>query len=338
MNALTGKEGSDGKRSGGILSGAMNMLSGPVGWIAAGVAGIAGLFQSHHKAAEAAKRQSEENRRLTIEHQRAADAAAAQAKAEAARAAVAQQYNTERAQDDLKVRDLRLRGLDDEAEAQELWNRQVEEFKAAVDQVNAGKLSEEFLKELSAIQERERGALAAAQATRKAADAEAALTAAREKAAAQAMAFQDLEVELLAAQGRTAESDQMAFELEQQRRLEDAQKNQTAEYVAKLKELQALQAANRAAQLAGGAAVAGVDAGSANTASSVFAGADTVTTSFGTRVSAEVGDRMLDNLISIRVILRTIESNTRNLGSKLNTSLGLSLADNYALNGSAVMS
>ena len=336
MNFLTSnfKAGSAG--GGGVLGG-LGAIAGAipgVGWIAGAVAGIAGLFQSHHKAAEAAKRQSEENRRLTIEHQKAADAAAAQAAAERARSEVQQQWNTARAQDDLKVRDLKLRGLTDEAEAQELWNQQVAAFKAAVDEVNRGNLSEDFLKELSAIQERERGALAASQAARKAADAERALTEAREKAAAQAVAFQDLEVELLSAQGRTAEADQRAFELEQQRRLEEAQKNQTAEYVAKLKELQALQTANRTAAMAGG----GVTETAASTASNVYAGADTVTASCGARVSAEVGDRMLDNLVSIRVILRSIEANTRNLGSRLNTSLGLSLMDNYALNGSAVVS
>lgn len=162
-----------------------------------------------------------------------------------------------------------------------------------------------------------------------------AAAAAVEKAAQQMSAQQDLEVELLRAKGQSAAADQMEFDLAQQRRMEDAQKNQTEDYVKKLLELQALERANRAAAGAGGA---GMGAGAQSTASNVFAGADTVTSSFGARVSAEVGDRMLDNLVSIRVILRAIEGNTRNLGGKLNTSLGLSLADSYALNGSSVIS
>jgi hypothetical protein len=42
--------------------------------------------------------------------------------------------------------------------------------------------------------------------------------------------------------------------------------------------------------------------------------------------------------VSIRVILRAIESNTRNIGGRLNTSLGLSLANDRNLLGSAVLS
>lgn len=307
---------------------------------------------------------------------------------EAARV-VQQAWNTARAQDDLKVRDLKLRGLADEAEAQELFNQQVREFAAAVAEVNKGLLSEEYLKELGAVQQREREALAASQAAAKVAanrtaqddlavrqlqaegrtaeadamrraldqqreydaavkagldaatlaalklvQAAESAAAAAQMAAQQAAAQQDLEVELLQAQGKTKEADQLAFDLEQQRRLEAAQKDQTAEYVAKLKELQELQRQNRAASLTGG----GASEAAASTASNVFAGADTVTASFGTKVSAEVGDRMLDNLVSIRVILRAIEGNTRNLGGRLNTSLGLSLADARALSGSSVLS
>lgn len=236
----------------------------------------------------------------------------------------------------LRERELRALGRTDEAEELALFNRQMEEFHNAM---KAG-WSDEMLAYLAKVQELERQQLSASQtarkaeeAARKAEEAERALAAAREKAAAQAAAMEDLEVELLRAKGLTSEADEKAFALEQQRRLEDAQKNQTAEYVAKLKELLALQAANRAA-----AANAPVEAPLANTASSVFAGADTVTTSFGARVSAEVGDRMLANLVSIRVILRSIEGNTRNLGTRINNSLGLALADNYALNGSAVVS
>lgn len=249
-------------------------------------------------------------------------------------------YQKERTSESLRERMLRAQGDTDAADALALWNQQVDEMRKAV---LAG-WDVDALAQLSAVQEAERNRLLQTQEQTKAAaaaaKAEQALADAREKAARQMSALQDLTVELLAAQGKTAESDQLAFDLEQQRRLELAQKDQTAEYVAKLKELQALQRAARDAAISGAGASAGAGAGAveASTASNAYAGAGTVTSTFGTRVSGEVGDRMLDNLVSIRVILRTIESNTRNLGGRLNTSLGLSLADNYALNGSAVLS
>jgi hypothetical protein len=71
---------------------------------------------------------------------------------------------------------------------------------------------------------------------------------AQAKQVAQARAMQDLDVEILNAKGETQKASDLQFQLEQQRRLEDAQKNQSADYVQKLLELQQLQRDSRAAQ------------------------------------------------------------------------------------------
>jgi hypothetical protein len=236
-----------------------------------------------------------------------------------------------RASDDMKVRELRVKGENDAADAQALWNQQVIEFQKAV----ASGMDMELLTRLGELQAAERERLAQTQAAAKAAAAAAAAEAELTKARTQAAASQDLAVEMLNAQGKTTEADQMAFDLAQQRRMEDAQKNQSADYVAKLAELQALERQNRAAAASGAGTSVGIEA---STASNVYAGADTVTTNFSSKVSAEVGDRMLDNLVSMRIILRAIEVNTRNIGGRLNNALGLSLSDNRSLLGSAVLS
>lgn len=334
MRALTGTKGEDGKMSGGLLSGAVNMISGPVGWIAGAVAGIAGLINSHHKAAEAAKRQAEENERLAIAAQKVAEADRKRIEFEQKVAEGAHKWSMERAADDLQVRQFELDGKKDEAEVQRKINENLAQYQKAV----ADGWDFTLLGWLSNVQANELAQLKATQAANAAAAAEKALADARAKAAEQASALQDLEVEFLRAKGQTAEADQREFDLAQQRRLEDAQKNQTEDYVKKLLELQALERANRAAAAAAGAATGAGAGAEASTASNIFAGADTVTTNFSSKVSAEVGDRMLDNLVSMRIILRAIEVNTRNIGGRLNTSLGLSLADNRSLSGSAVLS
>lgn len=87
-----------------------------------------------------------------------------------------------------------------------------------------------------------------AQAAEDAAVATANAAAAQAKAAEQARAVEDINVELLNAKGETGAAADLQFQLEQQRRLEDAQKNQSGDYVKKLIELQQLQRDSRAAQ------------------------------------------------------------------------------------------
>ena len=138
---------------------------------------------------------------------------------------------------DLRVRDLRLRGLDDEAAALDLFNRQVQEFGEAIKKG----FSPELLAELSRIQGLERLKLAsdqAAEAQRKLADAqlaaaEAAKRAAEAQAEAQAraaeaaqrvsQAIEDLGVRLLRAQGKSEEAERRAMELSHQREAAVAQ-------------------------------------------------------------------------------------------------------------------
>lgn len=235
MKFLTGKYGEGSAKGGGILGG-IGAIAGAipgVGWIAGAVAGIAGLFQSHHKAAEAAKRQSEENRRLTIEHQKAADAAAAQSAKEAEKARVELQFAEDRYSADLRVRQLRVSGFTAEADALELWNRQVSDF---ADAVKRG-FSDELLSQLSKQQEYERLALAANQA----AEAERKLAEQTAEWARQAEAIadlvsgawsrtadtlalfadrgEDLSVRMLKATGQMAEAERRAFEIQQKREM-----------------------------------------------------------------------------------------------------------------------
>ncbi len=163
-------------------------------------------------------------------------AAAMERNAEAARALAKEQEET--LTFDLRVRQLRAAGMDDEADALDLWNRQREEW------FEAGRkgYSEETMAELQRTQEMERQALAAQQA----ADAQAELTRAQEKmaesaeraaerisavqdraagyATRMAEATEDLGVRLLRAQGQTEEADRRADELQRQRELRAVQR------------------------------------------------------------------------------------------------------------------
>jgi hypothetical protein len=150
--------------------------------------------------------------------------------------------------EDLRVEILRNNGDADAADAMALQltrERQLAELrKEGVD--------EALLAELAASQAvadaRAKADAAAIEAANQIKAAAEAAAAAAEKAAQQQQALEDLNVELLRAKGQGGAADDLAFQLEQQRRLEDAQKNQSADYVAKLQELQQLQRDQRAAQ------------------------------------------------------------------------------------------
>ncbi len=205
-------------------------IAGPVGAAVGGISGfIGGLFGASKAAKEAAIRQNE----LAWEQHRAAEAA--KKEAEAKRAAI--QFSQALYASDLRAQALRRDGFTAEAEALELWNRQVKDFADAV----ARGFSPELLSELSRQQEYDRLALSAkqaAEAERELADAqrkqaEAAAAAAERLAQAQeraaefaqrlADATEDLGVRMLRAQGKAEEAERRAFEVEQARELRAAQ-------------------------------------------------------------------------------------------------------------------
>lgn len=137
----------------------------------------------------------------------------------------------------------------------------------------------------------------AAIAAQKAADAQ-------QKLAEQARAVEDINVELLNAQGKTSQAADLQFKLDQQRRLEEAQKNQSAEYVKKLIELQQLQRDGRAAQGL-------IDS---TTGPSGGGGRQTGVTAALTSVQATVTERTAYQLVDLSrsqlTVLQKIERNT----------------------------
>jgi hypothetical protein len=168
----------------------------------------------------------------------------------------------QQAQEDYKVRELAATGHQDEADALAFAEAQQREYNAAV-KAGADATTLAALQDAQAADASKRiddlaaaaktaadaASLAAAQALEQAATAAAAAAAvAAQKAQDQQRAYEDLSVEMLNAQGKTGAASDLEFVLAQQRRLADAQQNQSADYVAKLLELQQLQRDSRAAQ------------------------------------------------------------------------------------------
>lgn len=216
--------------------------------IGAAVGGLAGLVGGLFGAGAQAKEAAKQNALLAEEYRKTALAAARAA--EAARAALA--FSEALAESDLQVQKLRLAGLDAEADALALWNRQVEQFG---DAVRKG-FSEDYLRRLSEFFEAQRkmaeesraqtdalnaqraATEAATQAARdladaqqKAADAErdrvTELAEMHARAAERTMRFADateaLGVRLLRAQGQTEEADRRAFAAAQLRERREAE-------------------------------------------------------------------------------------------------------------------
>lgn len=262
MKWLT-KTYNSGASEGGVLGG-VGAIAGAipgVGWIAGGVAAIAGLVTSHHKAAEAAKRQSEENRRLTIEAQRAADAAEALRQAEEAKRRTELLYREEMMANDLAERRARLDGNADLADYIALLRKQREEFTAAV---QSG-VSEQMLAQLAQIQAAELAALQERQAQAAAAAAQAKIDAelARQKAdadkkAAEEQAARDLalwnqqkqedaRIALLRAQGNNAAAAALEYQINLERELADLRKQGASD--ATIEAVRAAREAQRGAEL-----------------------------------------------------------------------------------------
>jgi hypothetical protein len=193
--------------------------------------------------------------------------------------------------EDLRVEILRNNGDADAADALAL---QLQRERQLADLRKQG-IDEALLAQLAASQaakdaadakaKADAAALEAANQIKAAAEAAAA---AAEKAAQQQKALEDLNVELLRAKGQSGAADDLAFQLEQQRRLEDAQKNQTQDYVDKLKELQQIQRDQRAAQGL-------IDSTSGGSVGAVARGASQALTA----VSAVVTDRTALMLVDI---------------------------------------
>jgi hypothetical protein len=193
--------------------------------------------------------------------------------------------------EDLRVEILRNNGDADAADALAL---QLQRERQLADLRKQG-IDEALLAQLAASQaakdaadakaKADAAALEAANQIKAAAEAAAA---AAEKAAQQQRALEDLNVELLRAKGQGGAADDLAFQLEQQRRLEDAQKNQTQDYVDKLKELQQIQRDQRAAQGL-------IDSTSGGSVGAVARGASQALTA----VSAVVTDRTALMLVDI---------------------------------------
>lgn len=214
----------------------------------------------------------------------------------------------QQAQEDYKVRLLVAQGHQEEADALAFAEQQQREYAAAVkagadattlaalaaaQSAEASKRTEDLI--AAAKKAADDAALAAAQALEQAAKAAAdAAAQAEQKARDQQRAYEDLNVELLRAQGRGTAADDMQFQLEQQRRLDEAKASQTDAYVQKLLELQQLQRDQRAAQGL-------IDSTSGRALS-------TGATSALTAVSATVTQR---TALMIVDILRAIEVNTR---------------------------
>jgi tape measure domain-containing protein len=135
-----------------------------------------------------------------------------------------------RAQEDYRVRQLQAEGHTAEADALRAQLDQQREYQEAV---KAG------------LDDATLAALALAQAAESA-------RAAAEKASAAQRALEDLQVRALAAQGQNAAADQLRFQLQQQRELEEAQKSgQSQEYIQKLVDVLRLEAEARQRGTAG---------------------------------------------------------------------------------------
>jgi formate-dependent nitrite reductase cytochrome c552 subunit len=116
-----------------------------------------------------------------------------------------------------------------------------------------------------------------------------------------------LNVELLRAKGQGGAADDLAFQLEQQRRLEDAQKNQSADYVAKLQELQQLQRDQRAAQQlidSTGAAGGGGSGAAARGATQALTAVSAVVTDRTALMLVDINRSQLTTLGEIRDIIK----------------------------------
>jgi hypothetical protein len=220
----------------------------------------------------------------------------------------------DQAAEDLRVEILRNNGSAEAADALALQlqrERQLAELrKQGIDEALLAELAASQAAKDAADAKAKADAAAIEAANQLKAAAEAAAAAA-EKAAQQQQALEDLNVELLRAKGQGGAADDLAFQLEQQRRLEDAQKNQTQDYVDKLKELQQLQRDQRAAQQLIDSTGGGGGGGSGAAARGA--------TQALTAVSSVVTDRtalMLVDLTRSQVTyLEKIEQNTRGGGS-----------------------
>lgn len=167
-------------------------------------------------------------------------------------AVVLQQLN-----ENVEIQILRNNGLTDEADAMEKAIDQERRFaelrKQGIDDATIERLRQSEIARDAAEERRkaaDAAAVAAADAIEKAAKAAQAAADAAQKAFEQARATQDLDVELLNAQGRTTEAANLEFQLQQQRRLEDAKKlyGDDSDFVSKLQQLQQIQRDQRAAQ------------------------------------------------------------------------------------------
>ncbi len=187
----------------------------------------------------------------------------------------------QRAQEDYKVRQLQAEGHSNEAAALRLQLDQQREYQ---DAVKAG-LDAATLAALALAQAAEGAAAAAKQAQ----DAQRALD--------------DLQVRALTAQGNTAGADNLRFQLQQQRELEDAvAAGRSQDYLDKLKDVQAQEA--QARQLAATAA-ATVN----NAAAATRVNGQTEAVTYAAKNLTEVtGNRMADYLASINIGIKHLET------------------------------
>ena len=207
----------------------LNAVSGPAGQLANAMADIKTQYDANIAAAHALNATDAQLAQIealrTAQEKQLADA-------------VAQQ--NQRAKEDYQVRLLAATGHGDQADALRLQLAQQREYQ---DAVKAG-LDDATLAALALAQAAE----SAAAAAKKAQDAQ--------------RGIDDLRVRELTAQGQGGAADDLRFQLQQQRELEDAiASNQSQDYIDKLKEVLALEATARqgAAQAANAASAVGTD-------------------------------------------------------------------------------
>jgi hypothetical protein len=207
--------------------------------------------------------------------------------------------------ENVEIQILRNNGLTDEADAMEKAIDQERRFtelrKQGISEDTIARLREsEATRDAAekARKEADAAAVAAAQAIEDAAKAAQDAADAAQKAFEQARATQDLDVELLKAQGRTTEAADLEFQQQQQRRLEDAKKlyGDDSDFVSKLQQLQQIQRDQRAVQ--------GLIDSTTGPSSAYGSGANAAQTA----VTATVTER---TSLMIVDILRAIEFNTR---------------------------
>jgi hypothetical protein len=209
--------------------------------------------------------------------------------------------------EDLRVEILRNNGNADAADALTLQlarERQLADLrKQGIDEALLAQLaaSQAAKDAADAKAKADAAALEAANQIKAAAEAAAA---AAEKAAQQQRALEDLNVELLRAKGQGGAADDLAFQLEQQRRLDDAQKNQSQDYVDKLKELQQLQRDQRAAQQLIDSTGGGSAGAAARGASQALTAVSAVVTDRSALMLVDINRSQLTTLGEIRDIIK----------------------------------